>query len=58
MVSWMLKTQRNIIYPETEELLVSSAKQVSENQSFYDAPFDIYGDFKDVFNEALRYLEK
>ena len=51
MVSWMLKTQRNIMSSETESLLLSAAEQVSRNQSFYDADVGIYGDFKDVYSE-------
>jgi len=55
MVAWMLKRQRNIIYRETEKLLIASAEKVANNQEFYDAPFDIYGDFKEEFKKVLTY---
>lgn len=51
MVCWMLKTRREIINPETEALLVSAAKKVSDNQDFYDAGIDIYGSFQDQYSK-------
>lgn len=51
MVSWMIKTQRNIISPETERLLLGAAEQVSRNQTFYEADTDIYGEFPEVYAE-------
>jgi len=54
MVAWMLKTQASIIESTTKEMLVSSAKFVSENQRTYDASFDIYGNFKDKYIEIRK----
>lgn len=53
MVAWMLKTQGNNIYAETKVLLIASAKYVAKNQNFYDAEFDIYGDFKDELEQVM-----
>lgn len=57
MVSWMLKTQRNIISPETEQLLLSAAEQVSRNQTFYEADIGIYGEFPEVYMEIQNYAK-
>ena len=53
MAAWMLKTQKSIIYLETEKLLIASAKAVADNQEFYNASFGIYGDFKEEFKKVL-----
>ena len=55
MVSWMLKTQRNIISPETELLLLGAAEQISQNQDFYEADVSIYGEFQDVYAEIQKH---
>ncbi len=57
MVSWMLKTRRNIISPETELLLVGAAEQISRNQTFYEADVSIYGEFRDVYAEIRNYAK-
>ena len=57
MVAWMFETQRGIINPETEALLTSAAKAVSENQEFYEASFEIYGSFKDQYFKILQTLK-
>jgi hypothetical protein len=49
MVAWMLKTQRGLINPETERILISAARKIAENQEFYEADFEIYGSFKDAY---------
>jgi len=54
MVAWMLKTQESIIRKETKDLLITSAEFVSKNQSFYDASFEIYGDFQDKYMEIKK----
>ena len=56
MVAWMLETQRSLINPDTETLLRSAAKQVSENQDFYEASPDIYGTFNDKYAKILDVL--
>jgi hypothetical protein len=50
---WMFKTRRNIITPETEQLLVSAADHVARNQGFYDADVSIYGQFSSLYSEIL-----
>lgn len=54
MLSWMFKTRRNIISKDTESLLLFAAKQISQNQAYYDADVSIYGDFKDVYAVILN----
>lgn len=58
MVSWMLKTQRNIMSSETELLLLSAAEQVSRNQAFYGADVNIYGEFKDHYAEIQSHTKQ
>lgn len=57
MVSWMLKTQRNIISLETEQLLLGAAEQVSRNQTFYAADIHIYGEFSEVYAEIQNHAK-
>ena len=54
MVAWVLKTQAIKIENETRELLINSARFVSSNQDFYDADADIYGYFREKFNEVEK----
>lgn len=58
MVSWMVKTQRNIISSDTESLLLAAAEQISRNQAFYDADVGIYGDFKDDYAEIQNHTKQ
>jgi len=51
---WMLKTRRDIIAPETEQLLVSAAEHIAKNQVFYDADIGIYGQFPSLHTKILR----
>jgi len=55
MVSWMFKTQMDLIYPETKKLLMESAKTVAKRQEFYDAEVGIYGDFNEQLKKVLEY---
>ena len=57
MVCSMLKTQRHIIWPETERLLLGAAKQVSQSQTFYDADIGIYGEFSGVYSEIQNHAK-
>ena len=57
MVSWMLKTRRNIISSETELLLLGAAEQISRNQAFYEADVSIYGEFQDIYAEIRNYAK-
>jgi hypothetical protein len=58
MVSWMLKTQRNIISSDTESLLLAAAEQVSRDQAFYDADVAIYGDFKEEYADIRNHTKQ
>ena len=57
LVVWMLKTERDTMVPETEEILVGASHQIAKNQRFYDADVDIYGRFSDLYAE-IRDLAK
>jgi hypothetical protein len=54
----MLETQRSLINPDTETLLTSAAKQVCENQDFYEASLDIYGSFRDKYLTISEILKR
>jgi hypothetical protein len=45
LVSWLLKSNRPIMNPETEKELLGAARHVSQRQEFYEADADIYGRF-------------
>ena len=53
----MFKTQRHIIAPETQTLLLAAADQISIAQTFYGAAPDIYGAFSDVNAEIKQHAE-
>lgn len=57
MVSWMLKTQRNIISQKTEQLLLGTAEQISRNQAFYEADIHIYGEFPELYAEIQNHAK-
>ena len=50
MIIEILKSFRTIATPETMEILLSTAQQVSIKQEFYDADVDIYGKFTELQN--------
>ena len=56
-VVWMFKTQRHIIAPETQTLLLAAADQISIAQTFYGAAPGIYGAFSDVNAEIKQHAE-
>jgi hypothetical protein len=55
---WLLKTNRAIISPHTERILVSAANQVAQRQEFYEANVAIYGCFADLNAEIQRLSER
>lgn len=57
MVSWMIKTDRKKIFPETEQLLLVAAENVAGNQAFYDADIDIYGKFQNIYAQIQCYAK-
>ena len=52
-VIWMLKTRRDIISPDTEQILVSATEHIAKNQGFYEADVGIYGQFPSLYAEIL-----
>jgi hypothetical protein len=54
LVSGLLKSNRPIMHPDTEQALVSAAKQVAERQEFYEADVAIYGYFADAYAEIQQ----
>ena len=54
MVSWILKTNPKILNPETKDVLLNAASQISKNQKFYEADVDIYGSFSEVHLEIQK----
>jgi hypothetical protein len=51
MVAWMLKNRRDIIAPETKEILLKAAEYIAKNQQNYVADDGVYGSFSDVYEE-------
>jgi len=48
MVSWMLKSNRNVVEQETALMLLAAAEQVAGRQPFYGADPSIYGSFAEL----------
>ena len=57
MIIELLKTFRSLAEPETLDVLLSTAKLVSNQQASYDADIDIYGEFTELYEE-ITYLAK
>jgi len=55
MVEWKLKTEIDIIPNDIEQLLISTSKEISNNQQFYEADKDIYGDFLKKYDKIKQY---
>jgi hypothetical protein len=51
LVCWLLKSNRQVMKPETERALVKAARYVAQRQEFYEAGIDIYGKFDDLHAE-------
>jgi hypothetical protein len=51
LIIWLLKSNRTVMTPQTEQALVAAAEQVAGRQDFYEADLDIYGDFADLYKE-------
>jgi len=53
LIVTMLKNQRSLISPETLQILISTAKLVSSQQAAYDADYEIYGNFSELYTEII-----
>jgi hypothetical protein len=51
LVSWLLKSNRAIMTPETESALLAAASKIARRQEFYEADADIYGRFAERYAE-------
>jgi hypothetical protein len=51
LISWLLKSNRTVMNPETEKALLGAASQISQRQEFYAADPDIYGTFAERYAE-------
>ena len=51
LISWLLKSNRTIMTPETERTLLSAASTIAQRQDFYEADPDIYGTFTERYAE-------
>jgi hypothetical protein len=54
LVRWLLKSNRQVMTPETERTLVKAAGHIAERQEFYEAGVDIYGKFDDLLAEIRQ----
>ncbi|MEN8169919.1 MAG: hypothetical protein ABFS08_06820 [Pseudomonadota bacterium] len=54
LIVLLLKTRRDIISRETEQLLVDASDSIDKDQKFYDADVDIYGHFSYLTSEIKR----
>jgi hypothetical protein len=54
LLLWLLKSNRAVMTPQTEQALVAAAERVAGRQAFYEADPDIYGDFADLYKEILE----
>ena len=55
MVAWMIKKRQSILSKENKEKLLSASDHIANNQNFYDADIDIYGNFTEKLKEIHRY---
>ena len=51
MFTWWLETRKHRIDKDTGELLFNTAEKISQNQKFYDADPQIYGEFSQLFEK-------
>jgi hypothetical protein len=51
LIIWLLKSNREVISPGTEQQLLAAAAHVAERQDFYAADASIYDDFRDLYRE-------
>lgn len=51
LVSWLLRSNRAIMNPETEKELLGAASHISQRQEFYEADADTYGTFAERYAE-------
>lgn len=58
LLSWMLQTRREIIFPKTEQLLLSAAEQIASRQDFYEAEADIYGKFSELHAQIQNLVRR
>ncbi len=54
MISWILKSNSQILDSRTKDLLLNTASKISNNQEYYEADVDIYGTFSDVYSEIQK----
>ena len=55
LLIWIFKTQPEILDTETEATLLKTADKIAQNQSYYEADVDIYGQFSEL-NEEIKNL--
>lgn len=53
-IAWILETRPHIISAETFTKLMSTARHISNNQTFYDADVSVYGSFTNRFDEIQK----
>lgn len=54
MLAWMFKSNRQVIAPQTQTILLEAANRIAQRQEFYDATEHIYGKFADIYSEIRR----
>jgi len=54
LVIELIRANRSLATEKTEQTLMAAAKIVATRQAFYDADFDIYGDFSDLFDQVIQ----
>ncbi len=55
LLAWILRSQPEILDTETEVTLLNTADKIAQNQSYYEADVDIYGQFSEL-NEEIKKL--
>lgn len=54
LVTWLLKSNRSIMTPETLRAMLAAARHIAQRQEFYEADADIYGTFTERHAEIER----